>query len=267
MAKEPKKQSSSSFSSDPDIQAAMQAVLMSGGTGSKLTPIGQTPTGYAEKPTAGREERSVVRYFKGDERLPATLDSRQVTELQIKLIQAGILDTDFRRGVYDPATEKAYESLLSYANASGLDKDDALAHYQAGQSMEIDPATGKPRARAGTGGVKRAPLTIRYANPQDVASMADEVASRRLGRKFRPEEMQKFISAYQGQEASSQKTEYAVGESGGSYTAAPSVETAAENFAEQTDPDQAFARRLMDYTGHINSLLGGIIPGAPRGTE
>lgn len=266
MAKEPKQQSGSSFSNDPDIQAAMNAVLMAGGSGGTLTPIGGAPTGYAQKPTAEREERNVVRYFKGDERLPAYLDSRQVTELQIKLIQAGLLDDDFRRGVYDDSTEKAYESLLSFANASGLDKDDALLRYMEGEAQEIDPATGKPRKRS-AGGVKRAPLTIRYANPQDVASMADEVASRRLGRKFRPEEMQKFISAYQGQEAQSQKAEYAAGAAGGSYTAAPSVDTMAENFAEQTDPDQAFARRLMDYTGHINSLLGGIIPGAPRGTE
>ena len=257
-------QSAGSLSQDPDVQAAWQAVAMAPGTGGTLRPIGQTPTGYAEKPTAAREERNVVRYFEGDERIPASLSSQQVAQIQRKLVQAGLLDDDFVGNVWDTATETAYKSLLSYANATGLDKDDALMAYMAGQKMEIDPLTGKPRARVGKGGTKRAPLTIRYANPQDIASTANEVAKRRLGRAFKPEELQQFVSAYHGQEAAAQKAEYAVAETGGASTEAPTAQAAAETFAEQADPDQAFARRLMDYTGHVNSLLGGIIPGAPK---
>lgn len=249
---------------DPEIAAILQG-LQSAGGGSSLTAIGQVPTGYAEKPTAAKEERNVVRYFKGDERLPAVLPARKVEDIQAKLYHAGMLSDDFIKGVWDPETEKAYESLLSYANATGLDKDDALMAYQAGVPMEVDPKTGKLiTGKKGVKGVSTAKLSIRYSNPNNIAEAANVIARQRIGRSFSAEELSRFVKAYQAEEGAAQTADFNATQGGGSSVAEPSIEVAAKHFADETDPDAAHANRLMDYAGEINNMLAGTNFGQAR---
>lgn len=267
----PASSGSSALSADPEIQALLEGLRAGGGTASSLTAIGQVPTGYTEEPTAPKDKRNVVRYFKGDERLPAALNSRKVEDIQSKLYHAGLLEGDFIKGVWDPVTEAAYESLLSYANATGLDKDDALLAYQSGDPMEIDPKTGQPRSRkVGTKGVTTAKLSIRYSNPANIADAANQVARQRLGRAFTGDELARFVAAFHGEEQRAQSADFSAQQGGGASTEAPTVESMASRFADQADPDAAHANRLMDYADEINSMLSGTnfgqaTPGMPTG--
>lgn len=258
---------------DPEIQAIIDGLRSGGGGGATLTPIGTMPTGYTEEPTAPKDKRNVVRYFKGDERLPAALNARKVEDIQSKLYHAGLLEGDFIKGVWDPITEAAYESLLSYANATGLDKDDALLAYQSGDPMEIDPKTGQPRSRkVGTKGVSTAKLSIRYSHPNSVADAANQVARQRLGRAFNSDELSRFVAAYHQEEQKAQTADFNAQQSGGASTEAPSIEAMAGRFANEADPDAAHANRLMDYAETINGMLSGTnfgqaTPGMPTGAR
>lgn len=225
----------------------------------QANPIGNIPTGWEFKPTATPEERNVVRYGKGDERLPGSYSSREIADLQTRMVQAGLLDDDFVYGVFDDTTEDSYTRLLDYANRTGLPSDEALVAYEAGDQMTIDPLTGRPVTRSGKkGSSKAAPLTIRYSNPNDLAMAANEIARKRIGRAFTSEELNRFVKSYQGEESRAQQASYGMQTgAGGTYVEAPTVETAADLAAKQADPKAAEAQKIMGYADTINRLISG----------
>jgi hypothetical protein len=86
-------------------------------------------------------------YNEGDQWRPASLDPAGIGRLQASLAAAGLL-TDFRYGVWDSASIKAYEELLGEANAAGITAEAAMRQRAAG----IDFGGGSGGGRDGGGG-------------------------------------------------------------------------------------------------------------------
>lgn len=219
-------------------------------------PLG-VPSGYT-LPSQPREVRvegrgwigtqgpvNPVLYFEGDDLLPSTFPAEDIAALQRSLVQAGLLDDDFRLGVWDPVSVRAYRTLLEYANASGTTWNDALVRWQAATPFE-DPGAG------------RAPLTTRVTNPADLRALLRELSPAIMGARLRPEEEERFIAAYQAQERGTQQSAYDIAPTGGTVTDVANPQVAAEAFIRQEQPVEAGSK---DVEQAIDSVMGFLLNG------
>lgn len=168
------------------------------------------------------------RYFVGDEWAPASLSAEDRARLQRAMVDAGVIPkgAKFRLGMWDETTRGAYVDLLSFANGAGLDVKAALGEY-----ARMRDVYGDPDEMA-----ERQPLVTRLTNPDDLRSTFEVVARRKIGRKLRPEEAERFVKAYQTEEAGVQQQDYDLDETGGTVTEAP-------------DPQAFLAERLAKEYG------------------
>ncbi len=198
-------------------------------------------------------------YANGAEMLPV-LQSWPVTDidaLQDRLVNSGLLaNTDYRRGVWDDASQKAFAQVLGLANNMGNPWQDALSAYENGAPMQWDPKSGT--YVKGTPGTARtnAPVITRFTSPDDLATTAQEVATQKLGRTFTPAELQRFVASYHNLEQGESAGAGAAA-AGGGYTAAPSPQAAAETFAQQADPTAYTGEKFLAMANHINDLIAG----------
>lgn len=205
------------------------------------------------------------RYYNGAQLLPLLEDwtPQDTWKLQQQLIGAGVLDDDFRQGVWDPKSQAAFSEILGYANSSGTDWREAMNKYNAGTAMTIDPKTGQPVKRTTTK-KGQAPLVLKYTNPDDLAEVANNVAQKRLGRTFSQDELNRFVTSYHGTEAGAQTGAYNAGVgAGGGITEAPAPDTAALTYARKIDPVASTAMNIIPLIEGVNQLMRGI-PGVPE---
>lgn len=183
-----------------------------------------------------------------------------IKTVQHRLINAGLLDQDYRDGVWDKPSQDAFGQVLALANNMGHPWQDALSSFESATPMQWDPKTGTyVRGTAGTARTK-SPVVTRFTSPDDLATTAQEVATNKLGRSFTPEELQKFIAAYHGTEASATQAA-----AGGGYTAPSSPDVAADVFAKQTDPTAYNAEQFLPLVQKMNDLLAGpSLPGLTK---
>jgi hypothetical protein len=204
--------------------------------------------------------QKAARYKPGSQLLPLLENwtPQDTWKLQQQLVGIGVLDDDFRQGVWDPNSQNAFAEILSYSNGAGIDWRDGINKYNAGKPMTIDPKTGLPVKR--TSGKKgQAPLVTRFTNPDDLATVANEVAQKRLGRTFSQDELNKFVSSFHGQEAGTQGAAYAAGNAaGGGVADAPTAQTAAETYAKQVDPVASTAMNVIPLIEGVNELMRGV---------
>lgn len=160
------------------------------------------PSTYQRPPIAPR-------YFDGDEWQPASLSAEDRARLQRAMVDAGVITkgTKFRLGIWDDASRGAYADLLAFANGAGLDAKAALAEYARMKTLYDE----EERA-------ERQPLTVRLTNPDDLRGTFETVARRRIGRKLRPDESERFVKAYQAEEGAVQQRAYDLDETGGTVT-------------------------------------------------
>lgn len=203
---------------------------------------------------------SAPRYYQGAEWLPVMRNAtpQEIDQLQRRLTGAGLLDKDYRQGVWDAPSQAAFGQVLELANASGTEWQQALASYENSTPMQWDAKTGTfVKGTAGTART-RAPVVARFTSPDDLAVTAQEVATSKLGRSFTSQELQKFISAYHGTESTEAAGATAAsGVAGGGYTAAPSIQAAATTFAQQQDPTAYTGEQFLPLIDRMNQLLAG----------
>ena len=148
-----------------------------------------------------------------------------------------VLDIMERKG-YQTGTAardiNAFEDLLITANRLGRTWDVTLRELD---QIAPDVADRAPR--------------YRVSSRADIAEIANHVAQRTIGRSFREDEVQKFVAAYQGQEVGFQQRMSGAGV----VEEIPSVDVAAEQFAEQIAPTEANAYKFL---GAIDMLRGSI---------
>lgn len=189
------------------------------------------------------------RYYKGDEFSPSSLAAEDRARLQLAMRQSGLYTKNerFQLGVWDATTRGAYKRLLEYANGAGLDWQAALREFGAAQAENGDT----------TGGSNRAPLSVKVSNPQDLRRAFDAGALAALGHSLDPGEIDKWVAAYQQAERTEQTQEYNAAESGGTVTAAPTMESFVEDRAKVADPEGAFRQNAIGVFGELGQILGG----------
>ena len=186
----------------------------------------------------------------------------QVWQLQQHLIHGGFIDTDFQRGVWDKTSQDGLARVMALANNSPdqngqtPDWQTVLTNAETVQPMEINPDTGLPRPKARGG---RA-LTLEYTNPADVATIAQGVAYKSLGRSLTDPELQKFQSLWQGEEKAFQTSKYNASAAGGgaSITKEPGMDTAAQQYAQSLDPVGYQASQMLPLVDRLNTMLRGV---------
>lgn len=224
-------------------------------------PQGEEGKPYYRPPTPGTTTVQ-PRYYEGAEWWPVktNMTPQAVRSLQTQLVQSGLLNgKDYTDGVWDPASREAFAEVLNMANNQGVEWPDALNHYMSGFPLEFDAASGTYKRKVPGESRTRAPLVTRFTNPNDLAATANEVALKRLGRRFSQEEMTKFVTSYQQSERGAAQQQYAAGDpagGGGAYTDPMAVDTAANLAAEEADPVASMARNMLPLVQGVNEMLG-----------
>lgn len=186
--------------------------------------------------------------------LPA-MNSADYINLQKKMFAAGLYTGDIQEGDMrwgdqaDEDTIKAYKLLLDRGAAYTTAKvNKPLAEV-------LDDAVAKKPATYGT--AKRQPLTIGLTDPAEVNKTVEAVARSVLGRKLSEAERERFVTLYHNLETSSQKSEYAAGAAGGTFTGPPgqgNIEAA----LRQEFPKEAKKMDATNVGNEFFNLLGGI---------
>jgi hypothetical protein len=251
------------------IDRALGARGVGDKTGFLGLPSGSTAneTGaYMDVPTpAAPGQKAPPIYRDGAQNMPllSGWDPLKIGALQTQLVQAGVLDDDYLDGWWDPVSAKAFETILAEANDVGTPDYNVIINARINsQPMEIDPKTGIARRRTGTGtkNSQRAPLSLTLSNKDDLTATAQEVAQKRIGRTFTPDEINRFVSSYHAAEGANQRSQYGdqtPGGAGGATMVNASAETAANTFAEQVDPVASQARNMLPMVKSISDLLNG----------
>lgn len=245
-------------SSNATLEALAQTLMNSSGpTTSSLIGL---PDAMPELPEVAPTEK-IPRYSKGHEWIPI-LSGRQPGEIRVlqeQMVRLGLLDSDFNAGSWDEPSRRAFEELLAQSNGSGVEYTEMMTILENSAPMEIGP-DGIARRRALGSGSKKAAKVLQLTNPLDLVATANEVAQKRIGRTFSQDELQRFVSSYQGVESGAQSAAHAAGGAdggGGTIVTPPSDENAADQFAKEIDPVAFEARNMLPMVESINSLLNG----------
>jgi hypothetical protein len=165
--------------------------------------------------------------------------------LKSKLIKTGFL-TPTEAGpldiVYlDEKIFKEFRNAVDVAQSNDM-KIDAFLDDMVSRGGRVTPA--KP---------ERAP-TIRLTSAEDLKQVANSVAQRQIGRRLEDEELDKFAQAYQQTEAQFQRRLLG----GGTVTAPPSIDVAAQQMVEQERPEEADLYSLGSTLDTFTQMLGGM---------
>lgn len=203
--------------------------------------VATRPAGVPYAP--GRTVDVAPRYFDGDELIPAAWSSDRVASFQRALDRAGLYQKGdkYRLGVWDPNVDAvAYGRLLQFANASGLDEQEALSRW--GEAGAIDETE------------VREPLTVRLTNPDDLREIFDTAVKTKLGRKVPDGWLDGMIAAYQAQEANAQQLAY---NDAATVVDPPSPAAFAMAEAERRDPTGVDANDWLGRANEFFDLLSG----------
>ncbi len=210
------------------------ALLAPTGTGSQFTQQ------YGPHNVYGTDSHTDL-YMPGDEFAPGS-DLQAIPQIQAEMIAAGLIKpSDVRVGVWDSASADAYKEVLTFANANGLNAQDALT------ILTSNPTLGGVKgSKAGGSGSKAA--VISYANPADVQSGFRQVSQGLTGQEQDPAAFQDYYHGLESQ---------AGHQTGASYTQAPSVGGAAEQYTLEHDPSQVLAygtaSRMQDFLSMVGA--------------
>ena len=212
-------------------------------------------------PTSGRGPR----YTQDAAWDPQSWNPNEVRDLQYMLYGSGYLSDNFRPGYYDRTTRNAYRTLLGEANGAGETWQQTLARRMRTQALY---GAGPSGGRAGT---VLPGFTPTLSNPDDLKAIAKGVAREVIGKDVSPEDLDRFVSAYQGLERTAQRTEYDL-QVGAAMTEAPSggvatgpsgdvvkppdPQVAAEAAIRYAMPGEAQMHDAAGVYGRLLSLMG-----------
>lgn len=155
-------------------------------------------------------------------------------------------------GLYKPTQTYVSGELDDTTQAAWTQAVDEAAKEQLSVSEIIDRRTKAITEQGGPDSYYKKqkgaqqPQVTTLTNPLDVKYIADEAAKKRIGRSLTPEELDRFVSVYHGQEQSFSNQKYSAGISGGTAVNAPDPSTSAAAFAEASHPVDAAAQKQVD---------------------
>lgn len=268
---DPKKPAPTPPAGGIDIQALIAQAQQMGGAGTQdflgLTANTADTSAVVAADQAAQTQwaqgKTAPAYANGSQYLPViqSWSPQDIATVQGRMVNTGLLaNTDYRAGVWDQASQRAFGEVLGVANNMGRPWQDALQSYESGTAMMWDSKTNSyVKATPGTARTN-AHVVTNFTSPDDLATTAQEVATAKLGRSFTPQELQKFIAAYHGTEqkaTADQAAASATGVAGGSFTAPATIQNAATAFAQQTDPTAYNAEQFLPLVQKMNDLLSG----------
>jgi hypothetical protein len=188
-------------------------------------------------------------YFDGDEWMFVDKSPEDIANIQVLLVQAGLLSDDIPIGAWDARSATAFRKILEVANRTGTDWSTALLGYA--DKPTLGDLLGK--------GSTRAPFVARLSNPDDLKEVFKQAAYNRLGGKgfVDDEQLQRFVDTYQEQEMRAQRAAYNAAPSGGTVTEAPAADVEAEAALKEADPAGFKAAGFARYASVLESLIGG----------
>jgi hypothetical protein len=245
-----------------DEDAFSQAEDEEGGTTSVETALG-VPKGFRPIPRQATPQTSsfaalregtgrtnVGLYYSRDITAPSSWASSAKVDWQMALVSAGLLDKKaVTLGVWDNATQKAYQQILELANQSGLTKEEAL-----GQFMEGAAAS----AAAGFGPAGREAPVIQLTNPGELRETYREAYRSRVGKNPSEAAMNAFVDRFHQIESRDQRA-YNDAAPGSTIVGPQSAELAARDQL-RSDPEQAAEEksyqmllRMQDFYSMLDS--------------
>lgn len=238
---------------------------LQGGATEQSSSIG-VPSGYVAKRVTQQSQSDVFGnqtvvtpmaplYSEGMQYDPAAYSPDDIQRLQIQLFNAGMLDFNYRPGVWDDKSTKAYESVLAMANQSGLDKDAMITRL-----VETRSDTSSRQAQV---------LTVR--NPDEIAQVVKSASSKILGRGLTDTEVQRLVNGYQEVDREYQERynaaqeAAALGQQPAPVQEAPTADTYVEDELQQLYPQEAteqrYLGRMRDFYSFISQPAGGVLGG------
>lgn len=215
------------------------------------TPFGQHLPGGPLTPYGTRPHGST--YNEGDQWKPQNLPPADVYSLQQQLVQAGILgSTNLRPGVWDTSSADAYKTVLGFANATGMSSSDALKTLVSNPQMQAKS--------------QRAPFQM--TAPADITAQVSgggpgttNTARSLIGQDLPAGETNDFLKWYQDQETKS-RSQYMAADlagPGNSYTGAPNLQAAAQQYIKDHNLSQSVAYGTASRMLQFYSLLKGVV--------
>ncbi len=162
-------------------------------------------------------------------------DPEDIPNLQRQLVLAGLLDPKkIREGLWDEASASAYGNVLGFANAYGLNANDALSVLINNPDLASTLADPKP--------------IVERANPADINATYRQASQSLTGQEQDPTQ---FAQEYRGLEDAAYARRLSVDAAGGQYVGAPDIGAAAEQslLANRRDDIQSYgaASRMLDF--------------------
>ena len=186
----------------------------------------------------------------GDNAVPiGSISPETLAAYQLNMVQAGLLKSGkYSPGVWDAASVKANESLLTQANTLGRTASwtlDSLA-----RSLFAVTDTG---GSGGGGGGGSLPPVIRITNSADLKAIFRQTARQQTGGVFvEDSQIDQMVTAFQDGERQFQQKAL----KGGEVVAPPSAQTFGEGEIEKSDPGGTVANRFQSMTRVLLSLVG-----------
>ncbi len=193
------------------------------------------------------------KYRAGEEGRPASWGDERIVDLQSQMVDAGVLKANsYQRGVWDAASENAYAKLLVTANQSGLDVDQVLTNYR-----QVIAKYGRPE---GADGAQRQPFVIQRRDPESLKSLLGAVSGRIMGGALSPEEMDRFVTTFNGMSEEAQRAEYVATGSGlpggpGGIVTDVDPEAQAAKFLRESRPEDVVRHDVIERFDQFQSLL------------
>ncbi len=202
-----------------------------------------------------------------DRRVLLGLPPETLADLQDALREVGLIGkTGYRKGVVDEPTRKGFEELLGFANQTGATWQEALAQYAAAPQVSDQPQAEVFQQPADPGFINK--LTPRLT----LEAWVQQAAERRLKRRLRGKELQRFIDVYQDMETSANRASFDAElaaaltpqEDGSELEGTdstifdvPSAEVAADQFIDNRFGQEAAGQSTYDYFLALQQLIGG----------
>lgn len=178
----------------------------------------------------------------------------QLKNVQTAMWGLGLLPSNWNPGMLGNNNDKdsadAWKTVVQLAMQSEKTIWEVL---QGGMSPEALSGRGGPGRGGGRGaGARRAPLSIRYSNPEDLKEAARQTALDTIGYVPGDEFLGDFVKLYQGLEAGSQRKAYA----GGNYTDPGNPQVQAQKELREDYSTQAGAFSTVKTFDALLGIIG-----------
>jgi hypothetical protein len=191
-----------------------------------------------------------AQYVEGDEWKPGGKDYTTIQNLQYKLYQNNLYDSEaeFRVGEWDEADADAYRRALTAANANFMTVEEWLEAATANPTMRIQAKKA------------RKPLVVTVTDPDDLKAIARSSASTLFGRNVQiPDEfMDQMIAGYQQLQRDRAIENYNLEEIGGETVGVPTEQAYIQRQIQERYPS---ATQDDEFSTAMDSVMAGLFGG------